>query len=377
MRILMSALQPGGGIRTFFRYIYSQPCFDNCSFVLAAPDNGLSDYISKHLPEGRISIVPAELGHFSFVRQVRRLVRSGDFQLVHSHGFAAGLLTELARTGIDCPHLMTAHDVFLPSQFNGWKGQSRRWVMARLFNRMTAIHTVTDDARANLLEFFPGIEHSRVKGILHGVDTEFFRDGEPRNLRTELDLTESTPLIGFFGRFMGQKGFRVLVDALEEIIADRRLDPVPHVVTFGWGGFIREDYQYLSEKGLGAYFHQAEQTDSMPSALKAVDVVAMPSRWEACGLLAMEALAAGTPIIGTECIGLREVIEGSPAQKVSVGDSAHLASAIVSELTNLPARKKAFLDYQKTAVIRFNVNRPATELVKLYSELAPTSAKSA
>lgn len=377
MRILMSALQPGGGIRTFFRYIYSQPCFDNCTFVLVAPDNGLSAYISKHLPEGRISVVRADSGHLSFVLQMRRLMRTGEFQLVHSHGFAAGLLTELARTGIDCTHLMTAHDVFLQSQFTGWKGQSRRWMMAQLFNRMAAIHTVTDDARANLLEFFPGIENSRVKGILHGVDTEYFRDGEPRNLRAELGIDKGIPLIGFFGRFMGQKGFRVLVDALEEIIENRRLELVPHVVTFGWGGFIREDYQYLNEKGLGDYFHQAEQTDSMPSALKAVDVVAMPSRWEACGLLAMEALAAGTPIIGTECIGLREVIDGSPAQKVTVGDSAHLASAIVSEMKNLPARKREFLDYQNTAVVRFHVNRPATELAGLYNQLLPPSKKTA
>jgi len=369
MRILMSALQPGGGIRTFFRYIYSQPCFENCTFVLVAPDNGLSTYIRQHLPEGRITVVPAEPGHVSFVRQVRRLLKTGDFQLVHSHGFAAGLLTELASTGTAYPHLMTAHDVFLKSQFEGWKGLSRRWVMARLFSRMTAIHTVTDDARANLLEFFPGINTARVKGILHGVDTKYFRDGAPRDIRAELGLSENTPLIGFFGRFMGQKGFRLLVDAIKDIVEQRLIEPEPHVVTFGWGGFIREDYQYLQELGLGAYFHQAKQTDSMPAALKGVDVVAMPSRWEACGLLAMEALAAGVPIVGAQCIGLREVLNKSPAKMVPVGDSRALCRALVEEFEHLTARKQVFRDFQPVAVSQFDISRPAEALLQLYREL--------
>lgn len=373
MQVLMSALQPGGGIRTFFRYIYSQKCFEDYSFVLFAPDRGVSEYLGAYLPEGRIRVIPAPSESLAFIREGRKLISSGQFQLVHSHGFSAGLLTEIARLGSPLPHLMTAHDVFLSSQFSGVNGKARQWVMARIFNRIPYIHTVTEDARTNLLEFFPSLDERRVKGILHGVDTEFFRDGLPRNLRSEIEVPADASLIGFFGRFMGQKGFRVLVDAMEDIVNNRKLDPLPHVVTFGWGGFIREDYQYLSEKGLGPYFHQADHTDDMAAALKGVDLVAMPSRWEACGLLAMEALAAGTPIIGTECIGLREVIDGSPAQKIAVGDSVHLASAIVYEIINLSARKNEFLDFQDTAVDRFNVIRPATTLAELYNHIVFTS----
>lgn len=369
MRILMCALQPGGGIRTFFRYIYSQPCFENCSFALLAPDNGLSDYLQRYLPSGRITVVPAQGGNAAFVRQLRSLLKSGEFQFVHSHGFAAGLLTEFARSGLSYSHLMTAHDVFLTSQFKGWKGHCKQWVMARIFERITAIHTVTDDARDNLLTFFPGIEKDRVLGILHGVDTEYFRDGEPRDLKGELGIPPSTPLIGFFGRFMGQKGFRILVDALESIVKQNLLEAPPNVVTFGWGGFIREDYQYLTEKGLRDFFHQAKSTDDMPSALKGVDLVAMPSRWEACGLLAMECLAAGIPIVGSDCIGLQEVLEGSPARRVPVSDAEALAVALVDEIRDLECRRSAFLDYQPEAVLRFGIARPAASIRKLYDDL--------
>lgn len=369
MQVLMTALQPGGGIRTFFRYIYSQPCFKNCTFVLVAPNAGLDEFIAKHLPENRISLITADSGHLNFIRQVRALINDGNFDLVHSHGFSAGILTEISRSRLNIPHLMTAHDVFLASQFQGTKGRITHWLMARLLSRITGIHTVTNDARNNLLEFFPSIDPSRVHGILHGVDTEYFRDGRTRDIKGELGLDLATPLIGFFGRFMGQKGFRILVDAMDEVVRKGLVEPLPHVVTFGWGGFIREDYQYLEEKGLGDFFHQMPQTDDMPSALKGVDLVAMPSRWEACGLLAMEVLAAGVPIIGTDCIGLREVLDGSPATKIPVGDHVALREAIVEDLKQLNLRKSIFLDFQNQAVKQFSIGRPAHALQSLYGEI--------
>ncbi|WP_158223067.1 glycosyltransferase family 4 protein [Halovibrio salipaludis] len=370
MQILMTALQPGGGIRTFFRYIYGQPCFSDCTFTLIAPDQGLSAYLSEFLPEGRIKVVEAESSNLAFVRQVRRAHQTGNYDLIHSHGFSAGLLTEISLgLGGRTPHLMTAHDVFLHAQFQGASNRIRHWVMARLFARMTGIHAVTEDAAENFRTFFPKVSPSRIHGILHGVDAEYFRDGTPRNLREEFGIAPDTPIIGFFGRFMNQKGFRLLVDAMADIREQNLLEPLPHVITFGWGAFIREDYDYLREKGLGDLFHQAEQTNDMAAALKGVDVVAMPSRWEACGLLAMEAMAAGVPIVGSDCVGLREILAGSPAQTIHTGDSRSLRDALIRELEDLPSRTTAFEAYQSKAVERFAIDRPAKAIRSLYQDL--------
>jgi glycosyltransferase involved in cell wall biosynthesis len=369
MNVLMTALQPGGGIRTFFRYIYSQKVFEGFRFTLLAPDDGLSDYLSEFLPSGRITVISAEPAPIKFMVQVRRMAKNPDYDLVHSHGFSAGVLTELAMVGVSKTHLMTAHDVFTKAQFQGFKGHLRQWGMATAFRRMSAIHTVTEDARANLIEFFPGVAPSQVVGILHGVDTAYFRDGKPEPLKESLGLSPETPLIGFFGRFMGQKGFRLIVQAIRRIRDEQLLPVVPHVATFGWGGFIREDYAYLEELGLKDYFHQMPQTNNMTGALKGVDLVAMPSRWEACGLLAMEALAAGVPIVGSNCVGLREVLEGTPALQVPVGSDSALADALVSEIKNLDQRRAAFQAYQPEAVERFAIDRPARTLADLYQQL--------
>uniref|UniRef100_UPI003A91F472 glycosyltransferase family 4 protein n=1 Tax=Marinobacter sp. TaxID=50741 RepID=UPI003A91F472 len=248
----------------------------------------------------------------------------------------------------------------------GLKGKVRKLAMARLFGRIERIHTVTEDATRNFSEFFPGVRAERLKPILHGVDTDFFSQGEPADLRFELGISASTPLIGFFGRFMGQKGFRTLVDAMLAI-KQEGIEPLPRVLTFGWGGFIREDYEYLTSLGLADEFDQMPGTDNMPSMIKAVDMVVIPSRWEACGLLAMEVLSAGVPLLSTDCIGLREVVAGSPTRIFPPGSAEGLSLAIKSEVAD--PSKDRFLDYQQTAIARFHIGRPASELRALYDEL--------
>lgn len=369
MNVLMTALQPGGGIRTFFRYIYSQKDFRRDNFTLIAPDadGKLSEFLQSYLGQDRLRIISAPSGKLEIVRTVRYSLTADNFDLLHSHGFGAGLLSQLAITARKSPpHLMTAHDVFLDSQFCGWKGKVRKMAMAQLFSRIDRIHTVTEDATRNFSNFFPGVSADRLKPILHGVDTDFFRQGKPAKLRSELGIPSTTPLIGFFGRFMGQKGFRTLVDSVS-LLRQEGVEPLPLVLTFGWGGFIREDYEYLTNLGLAGQFVQMPATDNMPAMIKAVDMVVMPSRWEACGLLAMEVLSAGVPLLSTDCIGLREVVAGSPTRIFSPGSAEGLAAAVKAEIVD-PSRDR-FLDYQRIAVERFHIGRPAFELRSLYDEL--------
>ena len=141
------------------------------------------------------------------------------------------------------------------------------------------------------------------------------------------------------------------------------------VVTFGWGGYIREDFALIEQKGLSDYFRQLPGTNDMPAAIRGVDLVVMPSRWEACPLLPMEVLSTGTPIVGTACVGLREVLESTPAKVVAVDDTEALASAIVQQLMEGP---EVFKHYQPIAVARFSADKHAEELRQFYNYLVDT-----
>lgn len=374
MKVLMTARFPVGGIRTYLRQVYSQPVFQDCEITLLAPTEDLGDFLAQHIPEQRLSVrnVPDATGQF--LRQTRAAIRADNFDLFHSHGLTTGVLGEIARAGTGIPHLMTMHDVFLPTTFNGLGGRIQQVGLNLLMRRCDAIHAVSEDCASNFREYLPLVKEERVHAILNGIDTEAIVNAVPIDAHAQLGLSSDTRLIGFFGRFMAQKGFRSLVDAIG-IIVQQADHPPFKVVTFGWGGFIREDFHYLQDKGLGEYFVQQPHTDDQYRWMKAMDCVVMPSRWEACGLVAMEALVAGVVLIGTDCIGLREVLRGSPAVQFNPGDSVALSSAIAVMLGKRCNR--ASVQFQEAAAKRFDIRICGNKLRTLYDSLAESKNASA
>ncbi len=96
----------------------------------------------------------------------------------------------------------------------------------------------------------------------------------------------------------------------------------------GWGAFIREYQAYIREKGLTEYFVFIEFQSDVRWILRQINLLAIPSFREAFGLVAVEGLVSGTPIIASNCIGLREVLKDTPARTFETGNSNALASDI-------------------------------------------------
>jgi len=366
MKILLVARWPVGGIKTYFRYIYGAPEFENVEITLLAPEEDLGNFLSTQLPQGRIRLVSTKTDYFSFVKSLRACLVKEKFDIVHSHGFSASLFSQSVLRFSRIPHVMTAHDVFLPNTFVGVSGYFKKLIMKWLLGSVTKVLSVSEDARANILEYFPSLNPVQVMNITNGVDTHFFKRGIARDLRKELSLPADRPIIGFFGRFMAQKGFHQIIQAIEILrkSSDEKFKPI--VLTFGWGGFIREDFALIEQKGLSDYFMQLPGTNDMPAAIKGVDLVVMPSRWEACPLLPMEVLSTGTPIIGTNCVGLREVLQNTPAKVIAVNDANALADAIKLQIAE---GKEAFINFQGAAVSRFNADEHSRILHRFYQGL--------
>jgi glycosyltransferase involved in cell wall biosynthesis len=161
---------------------------------------------------------------------------------------------------------------------------------------------------------------------------------------------------------MAQKGFRYLVDAIETLRQHPGLPRKPLVLTFGDGGFIQEEMQAIKDRRLNEYFRFMPFAPNVAGTIKGLDVVAMPSLWEACPLQPMEALVCGRPLIGTDCIGLREVLRSTPARIVSPRDGAALARAIMDEMEH-PSTLELSV-FKKEAAVRFDVKRQSSELEK-------------
>jgi len=258
--------------------------------------------------------------------------------------------------------------VLSAAQFKGLSGSLKKLVMRVALSLVGTIHSVSHDAQANLLEFFPTLSDKKDKCIviMNGIESERFLNAEPRDLRGELGVGEDVFLIGFLGRFMAQKGFVYLVDAIEQLKTMDKLPKKPLVLTFGDGAFIREEKAVIIEKELDDYFKFMPFTPNVASVIKGLDLVVMPSLWEACPLLPMEVLVSGTPLLAFDCIGLREVAKNTPTYLIPSKDSKALAEQIVLMMEN-NIRKK-FTEFSATASLRYEVTSSATALQTLISE---------
>jgi glycosyltransferase involved in cell wall biosynthesis len=344
IRILLVIRWPVGGIRTFIRYVYNNFNRSRYHVTMIGPD----------IPELRVLL--ADLDGFDIVcktfrsgasslgiaAMVLKTVASERFDILHSQGFTAGLCSALPARLKKVKHIMTSHDILSERQFKGFQGFLKKKVLSFLLPLADVIHSVSKDAHDNLL------------------DVGRFSGHEKRDLRRELNLHEDSFIIGFMGRFMSQKGFIHLLEAMEILNRDPDLLRKPVIAAFGFGGFVRETKRIVRDKKLESSVFFMPFTENSSSAIKGFDVLAMPSLWEAFGLLAAEAMTTGTPVIGTDCIGLREVLHGTPGIMVPPGDSKALAKALANEIRN--PTKKAAAEFQKSAMSRFDVRRQAAEL---------------
>jgi len=366
-KVLLVVRWQVGGIRTFMRYVYRRFPVEAYHFILIAPDQTetrvlLEDLASLHLTYCPVSEnpTPLELGLAVF-----RQLSSGKIDLVHSHGFTSGICAAIQSSLFRIPHIMTIHETLNKSQFSGPLGELKRIAMERAFLLIGTIQSVSHDAQSNLLEFFPLLRKYCLV-IPNGIEIEQFQKAKPRDLRGELKLGDEWYLIGYFGRFMKPKGFVYLVDAVSQYYQQQKSGKKIMIITFGDGGFIREEKAALIERGLGAYFKFLPFTQNVASMIKGLDLVVMPSLWEACPLLPMEVLTCGIPLLSTDCIGLREVVMDTPSIVVSAGDGQALAEGI--QLCIEKDHRQHFIEYAPVAARRYDVKATATAIQSLIWE---------
>jgi glycosyltransferase involved in cell wall biosynthesis len=269
------------------------------------------------------------------------------------------------------PHVVTSHDVFRPEQFSGFPGRVKRSVLTWLLSRTDAIISVSHGAQENLLDYLPRLARSgcHLVPILNGIDTRRFAQAPPSetdDFRSRLGITPSKFLIGFLGRFMTQKGFIPLLNALRRLASKQTPTPY-HVVAIGSGNYQGEYQAEAVRLGLEQTITFLPFMADVRRVMGALDLLVMPSLWEACGLLVMEALSAGVPVVASDCPGMREVLHGTPAVTVSPGDVDELCQALYDTIAHPPV--DAARAYAPTARRRFNADDSARLLMGVFERV--------
>jgi glycosyltransferase involved in cell wall biosynthesis len=308
-----------------------------------------------------VAVVPAgrRLGILPAAVRLRRVLRSRRPQVVHANGVKAALVAALAMTGTGIPVLWVKHDFF-------WDGPLARCV-ARLCRQVVGVSAAVVE----------GLPAERVHVVPNGIaPAPVDRAAGRARLHGLFGLPEGARVVLLLGRLHRVKGAAALVEAAPGVLARA---PGVH---FGLvGGEDPGEPEVADEVCArvaalsleGAVRLLGHQDD--PQALMAgADVVAIPSgphapglRGEGFGMVAIEAMAAGTPVVGLAAGALPEVV-GDAGLLVPPGDPGALADALVRALTDEPLRARLAEAGRRRVADCFTLERMADAMRVRYRE---------
>ncbi len=337
---LLHVVRPtGGGIQTHVVALASWLPPSRFSQMVAGP---LSSEFQAALSRARVSWaslpVPSALSlrpTLASAKQLRRLVEHRHAEIVHAHGFVAGGVAALALRGLE-PRpclVLTAHIVHGRAAAGRRPGPLRarayRWLLGRVDLGIAVSHA----ARDAVLVLDPAGE-SRWRVIYNGLDAGAFRRRvDPGAKRRELGIDPAAAVVGVVARLSPEKGVDVFLRAAALVSSE-----VPNVdyVIVGEGA-SREELERLAHQLhlTGQALFLGRRRD-VPEILAALDLLVVPSREESFGLVALEGVAAGVPVIASDIAGLREVFGGADVVEFVPADRPDaLAEAIQHELTKV------------------------------------------
>ena len=279
--------------------------------------------------------------------------------LVHSHTWYTNLAGHLSGLLHGVPHVISAHSL---EPLRPWKAEQlgggyalSSWAEKTAYEGASGIIAVSNGMREDILRSYPAIDPERVKVVHNGIDLEAWRhpqgedaDAQAAATLQRLGIDPDRPAVVFVGRITRQKGLPHLLRACEQLPADVQVilcagaPDTPEIKTEVEGLVAR-----LREKRTGVvWIEEMLPRPELIAVLAASDVFVCPSVYEPLGIVNLEAMAVGLPVVGSATGGIPDVIvDGEtgllvPIEQVQDGtgtpiDPARFEADLAERLTTL------------------------------------------
>ncbi|WP_210592144.1 glycogen synthase [Streptomyces sp. GESEQ-35] len=299
-------------------------------------------------------------------------------ELVHSHTWYANLAGHLGKLLYGIPHVMTAHSL---EPLRPWKAEQlgggyalSSWAERTAIEAADAVIAVSGAMREDILGCYPTLDPAKVHVVHNGIDTTLYRPDHGTEALTRIGVDPDRPYVLFVGRITRQKGVPQLLRAV------RNLDSAAQVVLCAGAPDtpeidqeFRDLFQELSSVRAGVHW--------IPQMLPRADVIQLlthaavfvcPSVYEPLGIVNLEAMACGTPVVASRVGGIPEVVEhGETGLLVDTEGSfeANLAIALDSVLADPEQAGRMGEAGRKRAVGEFGWDAVARRTAQLYREI--------
>jgi len=284
-----------------------------------------------------------------------RCVRRVRPDVIHAHSAKAGFLARLAGALCGVPVVYTPH-VF-PFLMACGPRQRRLYRMLERSVRDLAQTVIAVSAEEEREALRLGYARDRVALIRNGV---------PACAPVPLAVRESGPLtVGFVGRLSRQKGPDLLLDAAADVVAHV---PQARFVFFGEGEMAEALRAQAERLQLGAHvaFSGAFAQGEAVAHMRQMDVVAVPSRWEGCPYVILEAFQAGVPVVAAAVGGVPDLVRhGENGVCVEADDAEALCDGLLGVLRD-PRRRRQLAENGRASVAAWTAERMAQAVGEVY-----------
>jgi D-inositol-3-phosphate glycosyltransferase len=272
-------------------------------------------------------------------------VTGGDicYDLIHSHYWLSGEVGGLAQGRWYMPHVVMFHTTGIAKRVacSAERETARRLIAEKRLARKSDRILAATAREKDLLVKYYGVSEGKIGMIPCGVDLERFQPLDRELVRKELGLRDADFIVLYVGRFSPVKGLDRLIAAAAHLRSRRGLK----FVVVGGDGRETHALAELSRLARRASvdgiirFHGRVEHDLLPLYYSAADVLVVPSHYESFGLVALESLACGTPVIATRVGAMDTLIkDGKTGLVVDSPTSRSLASGIERIMEASPVR---------------------------------------
>ena len=236
-----------------------------------------------------------------------------DAQLVHCHTWYTHFGGIVAKLGYGIPLVITTHSL---EPLRPWKREQiglgynvSSWVEKTAMEMADALIAVSEGMKEDILRLFD-VDEDKVKVIYNGIDVDEFRPVSGTGALEKYGIDPAKPYVLFFGRVTRQKGIIHLVNAI------KYLDDDVQVVLCAGMPDTKEIGQEMEEKVRAAqavrdnivWISEWVDLESKIELYTHAAAFCCPSIYEPFGIINLEAMACGTPVVGSAVGGIKEII---------------------------------------------------------------------
>ncbi|MDT9696427.1 glycogen synthase [Streptomyces sp. P17] len=337
---------------------------------------GRAEGVLRHRPWSALDTANDALRTFSVDLAMAAALEGSE--LVHSHTWYANLGGHLGKLLYGVPHVMTAHSL---EPLRPWKAEQlgggyalSSWAERTAIETADAVIAVSGAMREDILACYPALDPARVRVVHNGIDTGLYRPDHGTDVLDRIGIDRDRPYVLFVGRITRQKGVPHLLRAVRDI------DPAAQVVLCAGAPDtpeIDQEFRDLFEElsRVRAGVHWIPQMLPRPEVIQLLTHAAVfvcPSVYEPLGIVNLEAMACGTPVVASQVGGIPEVVDdGKTGLLVPLDDDfeAALTQALDSVLGDPEGARAMGEAGRERAVGEFGWDAVARRTVRLYEEI--------